>query len=56
MKTPWRQWLRGDWVALLPASFRTDKMPFVFLCMMMLVVVSLTLVAKIAGDLLRAGG
>ena len=42
MKTPWRQWLRGDWVALLPASFRTDKMPFVFLCMMMLVVVSLT--------------
>ena len=42
MKTTWRQWLRGDWVALLPASFRTDKMPFVFLCMMMLVVVSLT--------------
>ena len=42
MKTPWRQWLRGDWVALLPASFRTDKMPFVFLCMMVLVVVSLT--------------
>ena len=42
MKTTWRQWLRGDWVALLPASFRADKMPFVFLCMMMLVVVSLT--------------
>ncbi len=42
MKTHWRQWLGGDWVALLPASFRTDKMPFVFLCMMMLVVVSLT--------------
>ena len=42
MKTTWRQWLNGDWVALLPASFRTDKMPFVFLCMMMLVVVSLT--------------
>ena len=42
MKAPWRQWLNGDWVALLPASFRTDKMPFVFLCMMMLVVVSLT--------------
>ena len=42
MKTPWRQWLGGDWVALLPASFRSDKMPFVFLCMMMLVVVSLT--------------
>ena len=42
MKTNWRQWLGGDWVALLPASFRTDKMPFVFLCMMMLVVVSLT--------------
>ena len=42
MKAPWRQWLGGDWVALLPASFRTDKMPFVFLCMMMLVVVSLT--------------
>ena len=42
MKAPWRQWLGGDWVALLPASFRSDKMPFVFLCMMMLVVVSLT--------------
>jgi len=42
MKTNWRQWLGGDWVALLPASFRSDKMPFVFLCMMMLVVVSLT--------------
>ena len=42
MKTTWRQWLNGDWVALLPASFRSDKMPFVFLCMMMLVVVSLT--------------
>jgi hypothetical protein len=36
MKTNWRQWLGGDWVALLPASFRSDKMPFVFLCMMML--------------------
>ena len=42
MKAPWRQWLGGDWIALLPASFRSDKMPFVFLCMMMLVVVSLT--------------
>ena len=42
MKTNWRQWLGGDWVALLPASFRSDKMPFVFLCMMMLMVVSLT--------------
>jgi len=42
MKAPWRQWLGGDWVARLPASFRTGKMPFVFLCMLMLVVVSLT--------------
>ena len=39
---PWPHSLTAAFKARLPASFQQDKLPFVFFCMMLLVVVSLT--------------
>jgi hypothetical protein len=42
MKGPWPHNLSAAFKARLPASFQQDKLPFVFFCMVLLVVVSLT--------------
>jgi len=42
MKRPWPQDLAAAYIARLPARFQDGKLPFVFFCMLLLVVVSLT--------------